>query len=145
MATSAATAPPLLLSAKRVQTLSSRSIQRRETFRSRFLYEAPFVWPAPTKEEDKGGALRRQSQQGEQSGVERRARRLFLLLLGVRVEDGGQRTAGASAAAVAVAFLSAAATAVADHAADEVDGNGEDDGGIFLGGDGAQGLKRFER
>ena len=69
-------------------------------------------------------------------------RRLFLLLHGVRVEHGGERTAGASAAPVAV--LPAAAT-VADHAADEVDGNGEDDGGILLGRDGAQGLEEIER
>ena len=65
--------------------------------------------------------------------------RLYLLLHGVRVENGGLRTPGTSDAAVAVLRRSA----VADHAADEVDWHGEDDGGVLLGGDGAQSLKGF--
>ena len=65
--------------------------------------------------------------------------RLYLLLHGVRVEHGGQRVPRTSAAATAFAVLRR--SAVADHAADEVDWHGEDDGGVFLGGDSTQGLE----
>lgn len=90
-----------------------------------------------SNEEDEGSLfdLQRQSQQG---GIEWSGDYLFLLLDGVGVDGGGRRAACARAAAAAIALLPAA-----DEAADEVDGNGEDDRGILLGGDGTQRLKSF--
>ena len=41
-----------------------------------------------------------------------------------------------------VVVLAAAAAVLRDKVADEVDGNGEDDGRVLLGRDGAQGLKK---
>ena len=119
---------------------SKHSRLKPSTLRSRCFYEVPFVWLA------RGGRRRglfSGDNHNEGAGQRMELWRLYLLLHGVRVEHGGHRASATSAAAAAVAVL--CRSAVANHAADEVDWHGEDDGGVFLGGDGTQSLKGFVR